>query len=350
MDATRKKKRSPFKLKKMDLKVLFSFFESSPVDYPALQAMIEKRFAEAPVLRKMCESFASTMQTIDAGKPLVIDMQSMVAKSVLNLIINLGRISAARMFLAACKEKFWDSNTLEIDSILTLAESDIERLAIIDKPWLDYQIHDRGADTTIIMMCGNSHRFGVELNAVAIWLEPLPVNIIYLRDFNFCLYLAGVRSIGNMEESVARIRQDLDALGTKRVIVAGSSAGVFGALNYGYRLKADQVLCFAGPTSLNAGKLEASERPSYIRIQEMIDEGVIEEPDMRTAYQESGIRVRYFYGAEYEFDQVQVQTLEGLPNVTIEPLVDWPRHIVIAEMARRNLLKGVFANAVSGKN
>jgi len=351
MDAAKKKIRTPFQaLKKGDQRALFAFFESAPVDYPALREMIRKRFEDAPIIRRTCERFAATMQSFDAGEPMIIDMQSMVAKAVLNLIINLGRISAARMFLRACQDKFGEQMMNEIEPILMLAGQEIEQLKIIDKPWLDYQIHDRGAETTLILACGNSHRFGVELNAVAIWLEALPVNLVYLRDFNLSLYLAGVRSIGNMEESVARMRQDLDALGTKRLIFAGSSGGVFGALNYGHQLNADMVLCFAGPTSLIAGKLEASERPSYMKIQKMIDDGIIVEPDMRAAYEKSGIRVRYFYGAEYDFDKVQVPTLEGLPNVTIEPLVDWPRHIVIAEMARRGLLKGVLENAVSGRN
>src|SRR5690606_34892337 len=106
---------------------------------------------------------------------------------------------------------------------------------------------DRGAETTVIMMCGNSHRFGVELNSVALWLEPVQANLIYMRDYNFSLYLSGVRSIGNMEESVARIKQDIEKLGTKRLVLMGSSGGVFGALNYGQKLKADLVLCFAGP-------------------------------------------------------------------------------------------------------
>jgi len=349
MEAAKKKKRAPFaQLKKADQKVMFAFFKTSPVDYPGLREMIGKRFEDIPILRRTCERFAATMQSFDAGEPLVIDMQSLVAKAVLNLIINLGRISAARTFLRACQEKFGEQMMNEIEPILMLAGEEIEELKIIDKPWLDYQIHDRGAETTVILACGNSHRFGVELNAVAIWLESLPVNLVYLRDFNLSLYLAGVRSIGNMEESVARIRHDLGALGTKRLIFAGSSGGVFGALNYGYQLNADMVLCFAGPTSLRAGKLEASERPSYMKIQKMIEDGIIAEPDMRSAYEESGIRVRYFYGAEYEFDKLQVPTLEGLSNVTIEPLVDWPRHIVIAEMARRGILKGVFEDAVSG--
>ena len=351
MDAAKKKKRSPFQaLKKADQKALFAFFKTSPVDYPGLREMIKKRFEDFPILKRTCERFAATMQSFDAGEPMIIDMQSMIAKAVLNLTINLGRIGAARTFLKACQEKFGDHIMNEIEPILMLDGEDIEQLKIIDKPWLDYQIHDRGAETTLVLACGNSHRFGVELNAVAIWLESLPVNLVYLRDFNLSLYMAGVRSIGTMAESVARMRHDLDALGTKRLIVAGSSGGVFGALNYGDQLKADMVLCFAGPTSLAAGKLEASERPSYLRVQKMIEDGLVAEPDMRAAYQKSGIRVRYFYGAEYEFDKAQVPTLEGIPNVTIEPIVDWPRHIVIAEMARRKMLKGVFEDAVNGKN
>lgn len=350
-DASKKKKRSPFQtLKKGDMRAIFAFFESPQVDYPALKAMIEERFDDTPILLKMCERFATTMQSIDAGEVPEVDMQSMIAKSVMNMIINLGRISAARIFLAACREKFSESFMPEAVSMLMLTGLDIDRLKIVDRPWLDYQIYDRGAETTIIMMCGNSHRFGVELNAVAVWLELLQANLIYMRDYNFSLYLAGVRSIGDMEQSVARIKHDLGELGTKRLILMGSSGGVFGALNYGQQLNADLVLCFAGPTSLYAGQMEAAERPSYLKIQKMIEDGVIDEPDMRAAYEKSDTRVRYFYGAEYEFDKTQTSTLEGLPNVSIEPLANWPKHIVIAEMAQRNMLMGIFEDAVNGKS
>jgi hypothetical protein len=80
----------------------------------------------------------------------------------------------------------------------------------------------------------------------------------------------------------------------------------------------------------------------------MLQAGEISEPDLRECFLHNGIHVRYFYGENSVFDAAHVSTLENIPNVSIEPLSDWSRHVVIGEMARRNQLKDVFAKAVSG--
>ena len=183
-DAPVKKKFNVLKsLEKGDLKALYAFFDAPAVDYSALDAMIEERFEDRPTLQKICRIFATSMARIDAGKPIELDVQGMVAKTVLSLIINSGRVDAARKFLAACVERMGIEAMLEIHTMLTAIDTDVEKIQILDRTWKDYQVYDRGYPTTIIMMCGASHRFGVELNAVALWLEKLPVNVIYMRDF-----------------------------------------------------------------------------------------------------------------------------------------------------------------------
>ena len=326
---------------------MFKYFETPDVDYPAFKAMVAERF-ENPILVRICTAFGNNMQQIEAGGGPRLEMQAMVAKGILSLMVNLGRIGVAKEFLAGCIEKWDQKRFLEAHTMLMLPGEEIAQLDVLDKPWLDYQVIDRKAKTTMILFCGHAHRFGVELNAVALWLRSLPVNLIYLRDFNLRLYLAGLESIGNIDESITRLKKDLTALGTERIVTMGNSGGVHGALHYGYLLEADQVLCFAGPTSLKAGVEEASERPIYEIIDQMVQSGELKAPDLRECFQRSGISVRYFYGQDYEFDAAQVATLEGLPNVTIEPLSEWSRHVVIGEMARRDLLKDILAKAATG--
>jgi hypothetical protein len=335
-------------LKRGDLKVIFEFFNEHEVDYGALRALVGERFADNPILLQQCMAFADSVEAIESGRSPDLKMQLMIAKTVLNMIVNIGRVATAKAFLEACCTKWDRSRFLEADTMLTMSGEDIEQLDVLDKPWLDYQVFDRKADTTMMLFCGHAHRFGVDLNAVALWLRSLPVNLIYLRDFNIRLYLAGVQSIGNIEQSVDRIKQDLSALGTKRIVTMGNSGGVYGALHYGCLLDADEILCFAGPTSLHTGVLEASERPAYDAINSLVQQGELKEPDLRKCLIQKGISVRYFYGEHYEFDAAQVETLKNIPNVSIEPVTDWDRHVVIGEMARRHQLKDILLRAATG--
>ncbi len=333
------------KLRPADFKAIFAFFETAEVDYPALRSMISRRFEGNNILLTLCNAFVDNMESIEAGNGAVMSMQPMIAKSVLSLIITVGRIRAAKIFLEAGVER-WDKERFrEVHAMLMLLGEEIERLDAIDRPWLDYQVYDRGHKTTMILFCGLADRFGVEMNAVIPWLRSLPVNLVYIRDFNRLLYLAGIQSLGNLEETISALKRDLAAIGTERTITMGNSGGVYGCLYYADLLKADGVLCFAGPTSLKAGVDEASERPVYERVQELVDKGELVEPDLRQLFLGNGIPVRYFFGQDYQFDLTQSETFQDLPNVSIEGLQNWERHIVIGEMARRNQLTTVLADA-----
>jgi hypothetical protein len=333
------------KLRPVDFKAIFSFFETAEVDYPALRSMIARRFEGNNILSTLCNAFADNMESIEAGNGPVMSMQPMIAKSVLSLIITIGRIKAALIFLEAAVEK-WDRERFrEVHSMLTLSGEEPDRLDVVDRPWLDYQIYDRGYKTTMMLFCGLADRFGVEMNAVIPWLRSLPVNLVYIRDFNRLLYLAGIESLGNLDATISALKKDLAAIGTERTITMGNSGGVYGCLYYADLLQADGVLCFAGPTSLKAGVEEASERPVYERVQELVDAGQLVEPDLRQLYLSNGIPVRYFFGQDYQFDLIQSATFKDIANVAIEGLQNWERHIVIGEMARRDQLKTVLADA-----
>jgi hypothetical protein len=330
-----------------DMEVLFPFFDGPDIDYAGFKTAVDARFDTRNLIFAW-NAFADNIRQVEEGRPPLVEMQAMVAKMVLSLMVEAGRIKAARQFLAAIVEKWDRERFIEADTMLNLCDTAIETLEVLDRPWRDYQVFDRKQKTTMVLFCGHAHRFGVELNQVALWLQSLPVNLVYLRDFNLRLYLAGVQSIGNIEASVARLKEDLAVLGTERLVTMGNSGGVYGALHYGDLLGADEVLCFAGPTSLSAGLAEAAERPVYEIISEEVKAGLLSEPDLRARYRENGVSVRYFYAADYAFDAAQVATLEGLPNVSIEPIADFGRHVVIGEMARRGMLRGVLERAATG--
>jgi hypothetical protein len=333
------------RLTNSDMQWLFPFFDRPQVDYPVLKKALADRFGDNAILSTLCHSFVINVESIEAGYGAVMTMQPMIAKSVLSLLITLGRVKAAKIFLLAAVEKWDQERFREAHSMLMLSGDDVDVLDVLDRPWLDYQIYDRGHKTTMLLFCGLADRFGVEINAVALWLRSLPVNLVYIRDTYRKLYLGGIRSLGDLDETIVAMKKDLAALGTERSIVMGNSGGVYGCLYYADLLNASGVLCFAGPTSLRAGVQEASERPVYERIQRLVDDGELREPDLPELYRHNNIPVRYFYAENYAFDAAQAQLIQGTANISIEPLRDYSRHVVIGEMARRNQLKAVLADA-----
>jgi hypothetical protein len=333
--------------KMKSLEALIPFFYDDDVDYEALKATIKDLYSDNTGLRKIALHATNAIRKIEAGRSFSLDVQLMIAKPALNFIISVGRISAARTYIALCMERFTSQSVHETFSMLQLGPQ-IDRMDHLDRYWLDYQVIDRKAKTTVILFCGAANRFGVEINAFMLWLSHPSVNAIYLRDSRKSFYLGGLASIGNMAQTVAKIRDDVAALGSERVVCIGSSAGVYAALNYGAMLGADTVLCFSGPTSLEAGSQMFADKPSYQNVAKLMEQENLPEPDLRAIYGANDVQVHFLYGEGSVFDAMQTKTLDGLPNVTIEKIPDWDQHFIIGELARRGRLADVLAESVYG--
>jgi hypothetical protein len=331
-----------------NFEALIPFFYDDDVDYDALRIAIKEIYSDNKGLKRIALHAVSAIREIEAGRPFELDVQLIMAKSALSLIISVGRINVARTYVAICVEHFKGYSLRENHSLLQLGPK-IDRMDYLDRYWLDYQVIDRKAKTTVVIFCGAADRFGVEVNTFMLWLSDPSVNAIYLRDSYKSFYLGGLASIGNMEQTVARIRDDIAALGGERVVCIGSSVGVYGALNYGAMLNADSVLCFSGPTSLEAGLQLFGDKPAYQNVARLMEQENLPEPDLRAAYGANNVSVHFLYGEGSAFDAVQTKTIEGLPNVTIEEIPDWDEHFIVGELARRGRLADVLATAVHGK-
>ena len=64
------------------------------------------------------------------------------------------------------------------------------------------------ATTTFVIFCTIRHTFGISLNLFHhSCLAKLNVNVIYLRDFKLSLFLSGISSLGDVEQSGAALRR-----------------------------------------------------------------------------------------------------------------------------------------------
>ena len=122
-----------------------------------------------------------------------------------------------------------------------------------DDPASDVQIARRaGCDTVLLAFCGQGHEIGPPMPMMHRWLGGLGASVVYLRDFNGCKYLGGIKSLAaDRPASLEALRRIVDQLGGRRILCYGNSAGGFGALDYGLALGADAILCMAGATNLD---------------------------------------------------------------------------------------------------
>ena len=206
----------------------------------------------------------------------------------------------------------------------------------------DFQIWRRpgGAAVTLVVFAGFGQRFGINLGLLHhVWLSALPANVVYLRDYERYFYLAGIRSIGNLDATLQHLSETLASLETKRSIFLGQSGGVFGALYYGVRIGADMALCFSG--RVNIYPLESTPHKSLKTAHES---GRIPWPDLRELISNSALQVHCYYGASNVVDAAQARTLSGLPNVFLHPIEGCDKHSVLDYLAERGELAKIFSS------
>jgi hypothetical protein len=214
-----------------------------------------------------------------------------------------------------------------------------------DDPAKDVQVvHRNGSDTAILIFCDARHHLGFPLSGIHRWLAPLGTSIIYLRDFDACAYLKGIRSLGDSREAALTALSNLLAsLGVRKVLCCGNSLGVLPAMHYGLDLKAAAVLALAGPVSLSLDHYRNVTSAQFVR-------SVIEkfpacaDLDMRRLYAASDQppRLCMVYGEKNREDRWHALHMSGLRNVITAGLKDYGGHDVVIELILRRGLRALF--------
>ncbi|MGA9797353.1 MAG: hypothetical protein WBQ17_17655 [Rhizomicrobium sp.] len=226
-----------------------------------------------------------------------------------------------------------------------IGATDRPRDGFRNNPRHDVQtVRKPGAAVTFMVFCGIRHGFGIPLNILHhCYLARHKVNVIYVRDFSQNMYLSGIGSLGDIESTIRQLRERLARLGTKKLVCVGNSGGVFGALYYGELLKADELLLFAGPTSLEIG-LQETERQAYPRLSELRQAGKIEWPDIPAIYRQNGTPVSLYFSADNRVDRMQAENLCGIPNVQLHT-VPSRHHFMLDVLAQAGELDRAFSAA-----
>lgn len=209
----------------------------------------------------------------------------------------------------------------------------------LEDPSEDFQIYRRpGAKLTIVGFSGLNHRFaGVGWNSFDQTVaHKLNANLIIVRDRFRRLYLNGIESMGDYARSVTTIGLILEEFKDTRVVAAGGSGGVFGAINIACDLDIRYIVAFGGPTSLEIGE-ESEHRQVYNKISADIAAGLYERPDLASKINTSKVeRIDFFVAGRHEFDFQQMQNLSRqcacvAPHVYSEEEKHVVTHLAIAD-------------------
>lgn len=147
--------------------------------------------------------------------------------------------------------------------------------------------------------------------------QKLNANLIVVRDFNHLYYVAGIQKFGTLDQTVAGLGAVLKEFGGTRIVAAGGSAGVFGALYLSCRLGIRHVVASSGPTSLDIG-VDEGDRQRYLVLKERAAKGEVPYPDVARMVAESQIgRVDFFVAGQHDYDMRQMRHLQGRTDVVV---------------------------------
>ncbi|SFH74623.1 hypothetical protein [Albimonas pacifica] len=141
--------------------------------------------------------------------------------------------------------------------------------------------------------------------------QKLGANLIVVRDLNRLFYLGGLRCFGPLEQSIEGLRGVLAEFAGTRIVAAGGSAGVFGALLMSPALGIRHVVASSGPTSLDIG-LNEGDRQRYMAVKEAHERGEAAYPDLVADVVASDIeRIEFFVGGDHDYDLRQMRNIEA---------------------------------------
>jgi len=183
-------------------------------------------------------------------------------------------------------------------------------------------------------------------------LAGIPVKKLYLRDLDKAWFLHGLRGItGNVEETVAFLRDEFAAAGTRRVIFTGYSLGGFAALLYGALCGAHEVHAISPQTFLGFWKrLRTGDRRWRRYVMPLHFSGTRKFHDLRPwlAKAPTHSQMHIHFARDSRLDALHAAHVRGLPQVKIREHSEGSHRLVTA-MRESGELREIFERAATGE-
>jgi hypothetical protein len=223
---------------------------------------------------------------------------------------------------------------------LSPAGDDLKRSVALEPLNNDIQIsRATGSDCVVLVFLGLANQAMLPTPIFDRFLAALGVTALYIQDRNRQLGNAGVLSAGESFDATVRyLRETISALGGKRCVTIGSSAGGFAAIRYGLELGAEIMLSFAGPTNVTAEFMENDGRAKTVirRLQKFPRHMLDIRPQILAASGRGEVHI--VYGELHSQDRMHAEYLRDCPGVHLHPLVDSAEHESIRTLVRQSKL------------
>jgi len=195
---------------------------------------------------------------------------------------------------------------------------------------------------TVLFFTGLQDRAMGDVAMIDSFVAQAGATSVFLRDYKRTLYLSGIESLGgNIDTTLASLRETLVDLGTRQLICIGSSAGSYAAVIYGLALAADRIVCLAAPTCMT----DAFARESGDTRGTLVRQKILEYPDpfghdLRNRLLQAAVPqgVWMYFGAQSPIDRAHAEHLADLPDVVLKPFENFDRHNLVVPL----LLSGEF--------
>jgi len=219
----------------------------------------------------------------------------------------------------------------------------LKRAPIEDDGASDVIVGRGGRTAAVLLFTGLADRLVMPLPLFDRYLAELDLTAIFLRDRKRIGFFNGVASLGDYDQTIARLGAKLREMGIETVHTVGNSAGGMAAVSYGIDLEADKVLGFSAPVSLTRATADLDRRTALFA--DRILSGVPEERLNLRRRLETAARppqVHLYFGEEMPEDRHHALALEGAPGVTLHPLTGLAGHGALFRMAEINGLRSLF--------
>jgi len=268
----------------------------------------------------------------------------------INMLVAEGQHDVAKARIGALRNHFPPSQTLD-NLAMTLsrmpeAVDDAAFAGFRDDLTAEVQVIPRaGASTVLLGFGGARGKMGIPINLLHRWFGEAGVHVIYLRDMTAKLFMRGLGSIApDYPQTIAALRKTIDDLGAERIVCQGNSGGGFGALRLGLDLGAERILVFGAQSHpfLNTDKR------TFFLLRRF---GVEEAMDLRPLYEsaENPPKVRMVYAADHDIDALQAKNMDGLPGVTLEPMLNDGNHGVFVPLLESGRYDELLRELVTGE-
>lgn len=244
----------------------------------------------------------------------------------------------------------------ELQEIVEAAPTDgeLKRPLVADDPRQDVVIAAAaGAATTVMVFTGTHDHLTMPIALFDRHLAAFGVSAVYLKDHRRLMYLKGIRSLGDYEQTVAALRELQSRLGGKRLLTLGVREGGYAAVRYGVELGADRIISFEAVTGKSQARSGGS-KPFLNMISMPVLSAIPEgQRDLRSflVRRPNHSAVEFVYGEQMTMAQAHAERLSDLPGVSLRPLAGIKKQ-VLRTLARRpdfrDTLHGLLQLSESG--